>query len=281
MSAGVSVDELLRWAATQGIDRLDASLLLAHRLGRTRTWLRAHGEQAVDGSSQAGFEADCRRRVDGVPTAYLLGRKEFHGLELDVSAAVLVPRPETETLVDWALEWLNEGPLRRLESPRVLDLGTGSGAIALAVANRCQRARVTATDRSNSALATARANGQRLGLAVSWLAGDWWHAVGDARFDLVLSNPPYVAAADPHLAALRHEPSEALVAGEDGLSDMRRIVAGASAHIDGWLMLEHGWDQAVDVAALLRRHGGLDIQTRQDLAGRNRCSAARWRASEV
>lgn len=276
-----SVDGVLRRAEALGIDRLDAALLLAHRLGRTRTWLRAHGEHAVNASCQADFEADCRRRLDGVPTAYLLGHKEFHGLDLGVTAAVLVPRPETETLVDWALEWLLEGPLRTLESPRVLDLGTGSGAIALAVAHGCRRARVTATDRSPAALAVAHANGDRLGLAVSWMPGDWWQAIGEERFDLVLSNPPYIAAADPHLGALRHEPADALVSGADGLSDLRRIVADAAQHVDGWLMLEHGWNQAADVTALLRRHGGEAVQTRKDLAGHDRCTAACWRAPAV
>lgn len=276
MSKVVAVDQVLRWAGTLGLDRLDATLLLAHRLGCTRTWLLAHGDHGLDEALRAAFEHDCRRRLDGVPAAYLLRRREFHGLDLEVSDAVLVPRPETELLVDWALAWLCDGPLRAIAAPRVLDLGTGSGAIALAVAAGCPRARVTGTDRSEAALAVARANGRRLGLAVSWAQGDWWQAVGDARFDLVLSNPPYVAAADPHLAALRHEPQDALVAGPDGLADLRRIVAGAPAHMAGWLMLEHGWDQAGTLGQLLIQQGARQVQVRQDLAGHDRCTAACW-----
>lgn len=276
MSDVVTVDLALRWASTLGLDRLDATLLLAHRLGCTRTWLLAHGDHGLDETSRTAFEHDCHRRVDGVPAAYLVGRRAFHGLELAVSDAVLVPRPDTELLVDWALEWLSEGPLQSLEAPRVLDLGTGSGAIALAVAAGCSRARVTGTDRSEAALAVARGNGHRLGLAVSWAHGDWWRAVGDSRFDLVLANPPYVAEGDPHLAGLRHEPQEALVAGPDGLSDLRRIVAEAQAHVDGWLILEHGWNQADPVAELLSDQGARHLQVRRDLAGHARCTAASW-----
>lgn len=276
MSDSVTVELALRAACAAGVDRLDAALLLSHRLGRTRTWLLAHGDHTLGESVRGAFEADCRRRLDGVPTAYLLGRREFYGLALEVSAAVLVPRPETELLVDWAVEWLQTGPLRSVAAPRVLDLGTGSGAVALAVAAGCPRARVTGADRNEAALAIARANAQRLGLAVTWACGDWWQAIGSARFDLVVSNPPYVAAGDPHLAALRHEPQEALVAGSDGLSALRQIVALATNHVCGWLVLEHGWDQAAAVTDLLRHHGGRQMQTRQDSAGRDRCTAACW-----
>lgn len=267
----MTLADALRQAARQGLPRVDAQLLLLHALGRPerdRAWLLAHDLDPLPPADAQRFDALCRRRLDGEPVAYLTGRKEFHGLPLQVDARVLVPRPDTETLVDWALELLAHVP-----APRVLDLGTGSGAIALALKHRHPRAAVEAVDRSPDALAVARSNAQALGLQVtlrqaSWLEGaaTGWH--------LIVSNPPYVAAGDPHLAALSHEPEQALVAGADGLDDLRTIITAAPAHLarGGWLLLEHGWDQADAVGALLQAAGLRHVQSRRDLAGIRRCS---------
>lgn len=278
MISALKVDEALGFARMLGLERLDAMLLLAHRVGRPRAWLLAHGDHAMSAAQRDGFEADCRQRLDGVPVAYLLGVREFLGLTLHVTPDVLVPRPETEGLVEWALEWLNDGPLRNLAAPRVLDLGTGSGAVALAVARGCMRAHVTATERSAAAAKVARHNAERLGINVDWRLGDWWQAVGAARFDLVLSNPPYVADDDPHLAALQHEPRQALVSGPDGLDDLRWIIDRARPHVDGWLIVEHGWKQAAAVATMMHDAGAHDVQTRADLAGHPRHTGGRWPA---
>lgn len=270
----LTVAQALREARAQGIDRLDAQLLLAAVLGRPRSWLLAHDDVALTSPQQQGYAAHCERRAGGEPLAYLLGEKEFHGLTLQVGPDVLVPRPDTETLVDWALELLRQGPAR----PAVLDLGTGSGAIALAITHDHPAACVCATNVSAAALAVARANGERLGLAVEWLHADWWTALAGRRFDLVLSNPPYIAAGDPHLAALAHEPQAALVAGEGGLAALRAISAQAGAHLrrGGWLLLEHGYDQADAVRAMLAAAGFGAIETRADLGGRPRCTGGRW-----
>ncbi|HYE71333.1 MAG TPA: peptide chain release factor N(5)-glutamine methyltransferase [Aquabacterium sp.] len=270
-----TVAEALAAARGLGLDPLDAQLLLAHQLGRDRAWLLAHDGDPLAADVLARFDAEAKRRADGVPLAYLTGRREFHGLELQVDPAVLDPRPDTETLVDWALELL---PSTGVERPAVVDLGTGSGAVALAIAHRCPGAHVTATDLSAAALETARANARRLGLAVSFASGSWWSAVPGSRFALAVSNPPYIAADDPHLPALRHEPLMALTPGGDGLDAIRAIVAGAPGHLlaGAWLLLEHGWDQADAVQALLREAGFRDLQSRRDLAGHARCSGGLW-----
>lgn len=270
-----TISQALARAAALGLDRTDARLWLGQVLQRDRAWLIAHDDARLSAAQRARFEAGCRQRADGVPMAYLLGEREFHGLALRVTPDVLVPRPDTETLVDWALALL---PALGA-APAVVDLGTGSGAIALAVAHRCPAARVSATDLSPAALAVARGNAQRLGLAVAFAEGAWWAALpADACFDLVLSNPPYIAADDPHLPALRHEPALALSPGGDGLDALRAIVAGAPAHLapGGWLLLEHGWDQATAVAALLRDAGFTEVQHRHDLGGHARCTGGRW-----
>jgi len=269
-----TVQQALARAAALGLDRTDARLWLGHLLQRDRAWLIAHDDAHLTPDQAAAFDAGCRQRADGVPMAYLLGEREFHGLALRVTPDVLVPRPDTETLVDWALALLPGLGA----APRVADLGTGSGAIALAVAHRHPAARVTATDLSPAALAVARGNAQRLGLAVAFAEGAWWAALpADARYELVLSNPPYIAGDDPHLPALRHEPALALTPGGDGLDALRAIVAGAPAHLapGGWLLLEHGWDQAGAVAALLREAGFTDVQHRHDLGGHARCTGGR------
>lgn len=275
----LTVRDLLRQARAQGVDRLDAQLLAGHRLGCSRAWLLAHDDAALAAEDGLALLQMVARRATGEPLAYIVGHREFHGLALEVSPAVLVPRPDTETLVDWALELLT-GELGPLSMPRVLDLGTGSGAIALALRQGCPRAELHASDNSPEALDTARRNGQRLGLAVQWHPGHWWGAVAGSRFDLAVSNPPYVAPGDPHLAALRHEPVMALVPqGDpgDGLADIRRILDGARNHLapGAWMLLEHGAEQGGAVQACLAAAGFEDVSTRQDLAGRPRVTGAR------
>jgi release factor glutamine methyltransferase len=278
----VSLAAALDRARQLGVDRLDAQRLLAHHLGRSRTWVIAHDDETLPDGERAAFDADCDRRATGVPLAYLTGRREFHGIDLVVSPAVLIPRPDTEVLVDWALALL-AGPLARLAEPRVVDLGTGSGAIAIAVARACPRARLTATDRSADALAVARRNADRFGVAVDFRCGDWWAAVAGQRFDLAISNPPYIADGDPHLLALRHEPPAALTSGSDGLGALRTICGGAAAHLEpqGWLIVEHGHDQAMAVAGLLGGAGLVDAGQRLDIAGHHRCAGARRAAGGV
>ena len=271
----MTLAQVLVAAAAFGLDRLDAQLLLLHALGRPqsdRAWLLAHDGETIDGGAREGFLQACGRRAAGEPLAYIVGSKEFFGLDLLVDRRVLVPRPDTETLVEWSLE-LVSGHRGRDVRPRVVDLGTGSGAIALAIKKHCPDAQVEAVDVSEQALAVALANARALGLDVgfrcaSWLAGT------TARYDLIASNPPYVAAADPHLAALAYEPLSALASGPDGLDDLRAIVAQAPLRLQagGWLLLEHGWDQAAAVRCLLQQAGLANIASRRDLAGIQRCS---------
>lgn len=271
-----TISQALQAAHAQGLDRLDTQLLMGHVLGRARAWLIAHDGDPLPDAQAQSFASLCARRAAGEPLAYLVGEREFHGLTLQVSPAVLVPRPDTETLVDWALEVL-AGDLADRPAPSVVDLGTGSGAIALAVAHRHAAARVEAVDTSLAALEVARANGQRLGLPVVWHLGSWFEPLAGRRFDLVLSNPPYIAADDPHLAALRHEPTQALTPGGDGLDSLRWLTAQAPAHLQpgGWLLLEHGWDQADPVAAMLRDAGFVAVSHRRDLGGHRRCTGGR------
>lgn len=266
-----TIAQALRRAAALGVERLDAQLLLGHHLQRSRAWLIAHDDNTLPATTAQAFEADCLRCADAVPLAYLLGEQPFLGLPLRVTPQVLVPRADTGVLVAWALEILGRSAA---PAPRVLDLGTGSGAIALAVASGWRQARVLATDVSDDALAVAQANAQSLGLALDFALGSWWQAVPPDRFDLVLSNPPYIAGDDPHLADLRHEPRLALTPGGDGLGALRDIVAGAPQRLraGGWLLLEHGRDQAEAVRALLDQAGFTAVETRSDLAGRPRCS---------
>jgi release factor glutamine methyltransferase len=269
-----SVAAALMQAREWGVERLDAQLLVAHVLGRTRSWVIAHDDTELAENSPL-LLALLKRRAGGEPLAYLLGEREFHGLRLCVTADVLVPRADTETLVDWALELLAGQP-----APRVIDLGTGSGAIALAVKQACPHAQVHASDVSEAALAVARANGRALGLDVQWHHGAWWQAAPAGRFDLALSNPPYVAPGDPHLVALHHEPAMALTPiGDpgDGLADIERIVGGAAAQLSpgAWLLVEHGSEQGDAARALFQYAGFSAVQTRSDLAGRPRVTAGR------
>ena len=265
-----TVAEALRLARRRGIERLDAQQALGELLQRPRSWLLAHDHTVLDAAQWGALDAAWTRLAQGEPLAYVLGSAGFYGLTLAVTPQVLVPRSDTEGLVDWALELL-QADLGGVPRPRVLDLGTGSGAVALAVKHRHPRAAVTATDLSAEALAVARANAQRLGLEVMFAQGSWFDATPAQAFELVLSNPPYIAPGDVHLPALRHEPALALLAAEGGLGALRAIVQGARARLapGAWLLLEHGHDQADAVRALLQDNG---FAPRRDAAGRARCT---------
>jgi release factor glutamine methyltransferase len=260
-----------------GLDRLDAQMLLLLALQRgphDRAWLMAHDGDALPADAAARLAALVGRRQRGEPMAYLRGDQEFFGLQLQVDPRVLVPRPDTEALVNWVLEKVDAAN----NAVRVLDLGTGSGAIALALASQRPKASVSATDASDDALAVARSNAQRLGLPVQFHAGSWLDAVPGQRFDVIVTNPPYIAEHDPHLAALTHEPLSALTAGADGLSDIRTIIADAPQALvsGGWLLIEHGFDQAEAVRGLLREAGFEQVSSRTDLAAIERCSGGQW-----
>ncbi len=244
--------------------RSEAELLLAHVLGRTRAWLFAWPEFVPDASVRDAFERLVAARARGEPVAYLLGRRAFWSLDLAVNPAVLIPRPETELLVELAL-----ARLPRDRECAVADLGTGSGAIALALARERPLARVLATDASAAALAVARANAERLDIGnIAFAQGDWCAALGAARFDVIASNPPYIEADDPHLEQgdLRHEPRSALASGSDGLVAIRSIIAAAPEHLvpGGGLLLEHGWNQAERVRELLSARGFVDVRSERD-----------------
>ena len=269
-------------ARRRGVASLDAQLLLARLLATTRTRLIAHDERPLTPAEAARWEDSLARRLAGDPIAYLLGEKEFHGVTLEVDRNVLVPRPETELLVDWAGEAVAALTSERARSGdpgpiRVVDLGTGSGAIALALKRAHPHLTATATDVSAGALAVARRNAERLGLAIELLEASWWDGLEGRRFDIAIANPPYIAGDDPHLATLMHEPALALTPGGDGLGALRAIVAGASAPLlpGGWLFLEHGFDQAAAVRALLAAAGFAAVETRRDLAGRERATGGR------
>jgi release factor glutamine methyltransferase len=277
----LTVHHALQQARDQGVDRLDAQLLLAHLLQHNRTWLLAHAEALLSASQTAAWQTSLQRRAAGEPLAYVLGEQLFCGLLLQVSPAVLIPRPETEDLVLWASSCLQGGLAQHGASTSpatAIDLGTGSGAIALALKHRHPNVQMVATDNSPAALAVAAANAQRLGLPLQLHLGAWWQAVPGQRFALAVANPPYIAPGDPHLAALHHEPLQALTARDHGLADLQNIVAGAPAHLlpGAWLLLEHGHDQGPAVQALLRAHGFGAPQTRADLAGLPRCTGACW-----
>ena len=277
MPEPASIAWALAHARAIGVDRLDAQVLIARQLGRSRAWLLAHDDAPL--ADSAALLELLSRRAAGEPLAYLIGEREFHGLLLHVTPDVLVPRPDTETLVDWALELLGV-----IDTPTAIDLGTGSGAIALALKHACPRAQVHASDASAAALVVARGNGERLGLRIAWHEGDWWQALDPAlEFDLALANPPYIAAGDPHLAALRHEPVSALVAQKAGMADIERIVAGASARLKpgAWLLIEHGFDQAESVRERLLLAGFSAVMTRRDLAGQPRASGGKLAANRA
>ncbi|MFA0995194.1 MULTISPECIES: peptide chain release factor N(5)-glutamine methyltransferase [Pseudomonas syringae group] len=250
--------------------RLDIELLLAAALGKPRSFLHTWPERIVSTEAAVAFAGYMQRRRTGEPVAYILGQQGFWKLDLEVAPHTLIPRPETEMLVEAALELVPA-----FAPAQVLDLGTGTGAIALALANERQQWKVTAVDRVPEAVALAERNRQRLQLDnAQVLNSHWFSALEGRQFDLIISNPPYIADADPHLSAgdVRFEPSSALTAGSDGLDDLRTIIADASAHLnaDGWLLLEHGYDQGPAVRELLIHHGFERIQTRRDLGEHER-----------
>lgn len=272
-----NLGEAWRWSRQQ-IDTVDARALLREASGCSDGRWMSHGEALLEAAQRARLADWVARRVAGEPVAYILGWREFHGHHFRVTPDVLIPRPDTETLVDAALAVLPEGrPLR------VLDLGTGSGCVAISIALARPMTTVVATDASAAALAVARGNAQALGARnVRWLQGDWYGALGhdgERHFDLIVSNPPYIAADDPHLGQgdLRAEPAAALSPGGDGLAALRAIIAGASEYLQpgGWLLVEHGWDQGAAVAALLANASLLDRIDHHDLGGNHRVSGGR------
>ncbi|MDA8129860.1 MAG: peptide chain release factor N(5)-glutamine methyltransferase [Betaproteobacteria bacterium] len=276
--AGLIDEATARLTATLGLEkreaRLDARVLAAFAWEVSPAWLIAHDTDALTGAQSARFAALLARRLSGEPIAHITAAREFYGRSFQVSPDVLIPRPETELLVELALARMPAG-----EAVTVLDLGTGSGCIAITLALERPRARVTAVDRSAAALAIARRNADLLAVRVEFLESDWFAALGARHFDLIVGNPPYVAAADPHLARgdLRFEPLAALAAGADGLEDLRRIIAGAGAHLQpgGTLLLEHGYDQADAVGALLQAAGFEDVRNWPDLSGIARVTGGR------
>ena len=310
--AGPSLDDLIRHSQ---LPRAEARRLLAYLTGQPLTWFMAHGDDPADPDIATRFQALAERRRAGEPLAYLLGQQEFYGRPFAVSPAVLIPRADTETLVETALEQLLLLRRQRCAVPlSLLELGTGSGIIAITLALEAPDTEVHAVERSPEALAVAQQNAKALGAdRIHWHAGSWWQALANAtgsheatenaataaqttspitarqerptepparRFDLIVSNPPYIAANDHHLQQgdLRFEPPQALAAGPDGLDDLRIIIGGAPSHLNpgGWLLLEHGYDQETPVQALLRDAGFADVFTRRDLAGQPRVSGGRW-----
>jgi len=263
--------------ASRCIDRLDARLLLEHVCGCTHADLIAHPEREMSVEQVTQFDGLVGRRESGEPLAYLVGSAWFCDLEFAVTTAVLIPRPDTEVLVDVAVE-----KARTLDSPAVVDLGTGSGIVAILIARLCPQAQVTAVDVSNAALDVAHANAQRHGVNIRFLEGDWYEPLAGERFDIIVSNPPYVAEGDPHLQqnGLPFEPQRALtdgVAGGNGLACIRSIIAGAAGHLrtGGWLLMEHGYDQAVEVSRLLVEAGFADVASWKDGASIERVSGGK------
>ena len=307
-----TLDDLIQHSQ---LPRAEARRLLASLTGQPLTWFMAHGDDPTDPNTATRFQTLAERRRAGEPLAYLLGQQEFYGRPFAVSPAVLIPRADTETLVETALEQLLLLRQQRRTVPlSLLELGTGSGIIAITLALEAPDAEVHAVERSPEALAMAQQNAKALGAnRIHWHTGSWWQALANAtdsheatentataaqttspitarqghptepparRFDLIVSNPPYIAANDHHLQQgdLRFEPPQALAAGPDGLDDLRILIGGAPAHLSpgGWLLLEHGYDQETPVQALLRDAGFADVFTRRDLAGQPRVSGGRW-----
>jgi release factor glutamine methyltransferase len=256
--------------------RIEARVLLSHALNVDHAWLIGHDRDTPTPAKYDAIENLISRRAAGEPVAYILGEREFYGLNFAVTPAVLIPRPDTERLVEAALERLPEN------TPcSILDLGTGSGAVAIALARQRPLAQVVAVEASAEALLVAAANARRLSaINVACIAGNWYSTLGVKKFDMIVSNPPYIAANDPHLNTgdLRFEPQRALASGDDGLRDLNRIVTGAPEHLmdGGWLLLEHGYEQAADVIKLLQQHGFERTCTLHDIAGLDRVSGGKW-----
>jgi len=267
----MKVSQCLMQGQALGLPRLEAQILFLHAAGRSlhdRAWLLAHDTDEVLPEQAEAFEALAQRRLQNEPVAYIVGQKEFFGLSLAIDKRVLDPRADTEVLVEWALA-CGQG----LDRPRYLDLGTGSGAIALALKSQLPNAEVLAVDTSAGALSLAAQNAQKLALEVRFLQSNWLSQV-QGKFNVLVSNPPYIEDHDPHLALLTHEPLQALVSGSDGLDDIRNIVQNAPNHLEmaGWLLIEHGWQQAAAVRGLLQQAGFKQVQSKLDLAGIERCS---------
>lgn len=261
-------------------DRVDAELLLAYALSKSRSWLIAHADDALSPEHVSAYKLLVEQREAGEPIAYITGRRGFWTLDLQVTSDTLIPRPETELLVERALQHV---PADR--ACDVLDLGTGSGAIALAIARERPRARVVATDVNADTLAVAQHNARHHHVHnITFMLGDWFAPLGERRFDVIVSNPPYIESGDPHLQQgdLRFEPMRALASGVDGLDDIRRIVAGAADHLvsGGWLLFEHGWNQGEAVRTLLRAADFVGLSTTHDLEQRDRVSAGQKPASK-
>ena len=271
------VQQALSQAQAQGLTRLDAEMLLLHALSQSshaRAWLLTHELQVLDQTQIEQFQKFTQRRLKLEPMAYILGYKEFFGLTLHINNQVLDPRPDTETLVIWALDTLDTALSTKLKTPRaVMDLGTGSGAVALAIQHARPDVDVQALDCSATALELAQLNAQQLNLNVKFRQGSWLDGVHET-FDLIVSNPPYIPLGDAHLTSLRHEPTLALISGADGLHAIKQIVSSAAACLKpgGWLLLEHGFDQAPTTRHLLAEAGFEYVQSRKDLAGIERCS---------
>jgi len=273
VSPGASIGAV---QAALPLDPLENRILLCHATGLTRIQLITQADRVLTQDEATRLQQLVRRRLDGEPIAYIVGRREFFGLDFAVSDAVLIPRPDTELIVELALE-------RLPAQGRLLDMGTGSGAIAVAVAHSRPDAEVTALDLSETALAVARANAAGNGVRVRFLQSDWFGALGsDERFALIASNPPYIAAGDAHLSQgdLRFEPAGAMTDHADGLSALRIIIAGAPGYLlpGAWLLLEHGYDQAGAVRALLAERGYTEVQSWRDLGGIERVSGGRFSA---
>lgn len=272
------ITSLLKQATAEtgaGLQRIDAEFLLAHVLAKPRSWLYAFADHSPSEQQCAEFDVLVQRRVLGEPIAYISGRRGFWSFDLQVSPDTLIPRPETELLVELALARIHPA-----HASHVLDLGTGSGAVALAIAHECPLARVTAVDFSEPALVLAKSNAAELKIRnIEFIHSDWYAALAEQTFDVIASNPPYIEDADEHLQQgdLRFEPRTALASGVDGLDDIRLIITGAKNHLQpqGWLLIEHGWNQAADIGELFTNAGFVDIQTEQDLELRDRVTLGR------
>ena len=278
-TGGQVVSTVASLIAASGVGASEGAILAAAALGRTREWLLAHDLDPLEDGAASGLVALLELRRSGLPVAYILGEREFHGLPFQVSRDVLIPRPETELLVDLAIAAAGHCGVR------ILDLGTGSGAIAITLAHRLTLAEVTAVDASAHALRQAARNAQRIGVQVQFVLSDWYEALSAQRFDLIVSNPPYIARADLHPKAgdLRYEPQLALVSGEDGLDALRKVIGGAPAHLQpgGRLLVEHGYDQGAAVRALFAQAGFTEALTTRDLAGVERACSAVWFGGSV